>query len=132
MADTIDNLGQGDTVEKIGSMYGKYTGSIFIYLYAVVSSNTNSRRSRAGRTFELIIYKIYELLGYEFDSQEKAGVKAFAELGMSKSVDSILPNIDCYKEKRNKTIIGTMKTSLRERWQQVVEELERTPPLRVQ
>jgi hypothetical protein len=28
--------------------------------------------------------------------------------------------------RRNKTIIGTMKTSLRERWQEVAEEIERT------
>jgi hypothetical protein len=31
-----------------------------------------------------------------------------------------------YEQRRNKTIISTMKTSLRERWQEVAEEIERT------
>ncbi len=89
-------------------------------------SNTQSRRSRAGKSFEAIIYKIYERLGYEYDSQSKVGRKIFDSLGLGKKVDSILPNIEAFKQRRNKTIIGTMKTSLRERWQEVAEEIERT------
>ena len=95
-------------------------------MYRIALSNTQSRRSRAGKTFEAIIYKIYESLGYEFDSQSKVGRKTFDELGLGKKVDSILPNIDFFGKRRNKTIIGTMKTTLRERWQEVAEEIERT------
>ena len=47
-------------------------------------------------------------------------------MGLGKKVDSILPNINCFSRRRNKTIIGTMKTTLRERWQEVAEEIERT------
>ena len=54
------------------------------------------------------------------------GRKIFDEVGLGKKVDSILPGIKEFNQRRNKTIIGTMKTSLRERWQEVAEEIERT------
>ena len=41
-------------------------------------------------------------------------------------VDGLIPGIDAYKEHRSKCAILTMKTTLRERWQEVVEELHRT------
>ncbi len=112
--------------EKIVKLCGEYAGRIFPYVYRISLSNTQSRRSRAGKTFEAIVYKIYDCLDYTFDSQSKVGRKTFTELGLGKKVDSILPNIQAYEKRRNKTIIGTMKTSLRERWQEVAEEIERT------
>ncbi|OAD90746.1 restriction endonuclease [Aequorivita soesokkakensis] len=69
---------------------------------------------------------MYTLLNYDFDSQGKVGRKIFDDVGLGKKVDSVLPSIENFKERRNKTIIGTMKTSLRERWQEVAEEIERT------
>ena len=45
---------------------------------------------------------------------------------MGKVVDSILPSITAFEQRRNKTIVGSMKTTLRERWQEVVEELQRS------
>jgi len=124
--ENIAGLEQDQLFEKISSLCGEYAGRVFPYMYRIALSNTQSRRSRAGKTFEAIIYKIYESLGYEFDSQSKVGRKTFDELGLGKKVDSILPNIDFFGKRRNKTIIGTMKTTLRERWQEVAEEIERT------
>jgi ribosomal protein L18E len=112
--------------EEIIKICGEYAGRVYPYIYKIALSNTNSRRSRAGKTLESIIYKVYECLGYSFDSQGKVGRKTFTELGLGKKVDSILPSIEAYKKRRNKTIIGTIKTSLRERWQEVAEEIERT------
>lgn len=112
--------------EGIIKICGEYAGRVYPYIYKIALSNTNSRRSRAGKTLESIIYKVYECLGYSFDSQGKVGRKTFTELGLGKKVDSILPSIEAYKKRRNKTIIGTIKTSLRERWQEVAEEIERT------
>jgi hypothetical protein len=112
--------------EAIKEICGEYAGRVFPYIYRLSLSNTQSRRSRSGKTFEAIIYKIYDSLGYEYDSQSKVGRKTFDSLGLGKKVDSILPNVKCYADRRNKTIIGTMKTSLRERWQEVAEEIERT------
>ncbi|CAA6805402.1 MAG: Type II restriction endonuclease [uncultured Sulfurovum sp.] len=105
---------------------GEYAGRVFPYVYRLSLSNTQSRRSRAGSTFESIVYKVYETLDYEFNSQKKVGKKTFDTLGLGKKVDSILPGVEAYKKRRNKTIIGTMKTTLRERWQEVAEEIERT------
>ena len=111
---------------SIKELCGEYAGRVFPYLYKLSLSNTQSRRSRSGKTFEAIIYKIYEVLEYKFDSQGKVGRKIFDEVGLGKKVDSILPGIEEFNQRRNKTIIGTMKTSLRERWQEVAEEIERT------
>lgn len=122
----ITKLNEKELLKEVRSLCGEYAGRIFPYIYKISLSNTNSRRSRAGKTFESIIYKVYDILGYDFDSQSKVGRKTFTELGLGKKVDSILPNISCYEQRRNKTIIGTMKTSLRERWQEVAEEIERT------
>ncbi len=122
----ITKLPEKELLLEVRNLCGEYAGRVFPYIYKISLSNTNSRRSRAGKTFESIIYKTYEVLGYEYDSQSKVGRKIFTELGLGKKVDSILPNIDCYEKRRNKTIIGTMKTTLRERWQEVAEEIERT------
>lgn len=122
----ITKLPEKELLKEVRNLCGEYAGRVFPYVYKISLSNTNSRRSRAGKTFESIIYKTYEVLGYEYDSQSKVGRKIFTDLGLGKKVDSILPNIDCYEKRRNKTIIGTMKTTLRERWQEVAEEIERT------
>lgn len=122
----ITELKEKELLKEVRNLCGEYAGIVFPYIYKIALSNTNSRRSRAGKTFESIIYKVYDTLEYDFDSQSKVGRKTFTELGLGKKVDSILPNISCYEQRRNKTIIGTMKTSLRERWQEVAEEIERT------
>ncbi len=119
-------IDKNELIESIRSVCGEYAGHIFPYIYKLSLSNTQSRRSRAGKTFETIIYKIYEQLEYPYDSQNKVGRKTFDSVGLGKKVDSILPSIECFKQRRNKTIIGTMKTTLRERWQEVAEEIERT------
>jgi hypothetical protein len=115
-----------DLSSSIKDICGEYAGRVFPYVYRLSLSNTQSRRSRAGSTFESIVYKIYESLEYSYDSQKKVGRKTFDALGLGKKVDSILPSVECYEKRRNKTIIGTMKTTLRERWQEVAEEIERT------
>lgn len=117
----------GDDIEnKIKRICGEYAGSIYPYIYKLSLSNTQSRRSRAGTTFEAIIYLLYEKFKYEYVSQGKIGKQRFNEKGLGKKVDSLLPNIEAFDQRRDKVIIGTMKTTLRERWQEVVEEVSRT------
>lgn len=111
---------------SIRSVCGEYAGRVAPYVYQLSLSNTQSRRSRSGSTFEHTIYKLYSELGYPFDSQEKVGRNVFSSLGLGKKVDSVLPSVEAFREIRTKTIIGTMKTSLRERWQEVAEEIART------
>ncbi len=122
----ITHLKGKELQEEVVKICGEYAGRVYPYIYKIALSNTNSRRSRAGKTFESIIYKVYKCLNYDFDSQGKVGRKTFTELGLGKKVDSILPSVLAYEKRRNKTIVGTMKTSLRERWQEVAEEIERT------
>ncbi|CUU74314.1 type II restriction endonuclease [Campylobacter hyointestinalis] len=106
--------------------FGCYAGEISPYIYELCLSNTQSRRSRAGKIFEAIIYFLYTHFNYSFNSQAKVGRRVFNNLGLGKVVDSILPNIESFKNFRNKTIVGSMKTTLRERWQEVVEEIGRS------
>ena len=126
MEENIVNKEGEELRNSIMELCGEYAGRVFPYLYKLSLSNTQSRRSRAGRTFEAIMYKLYEILEYQYDSQSKVGRKIFDEAGLGKKVDSILPGIKEFNKRRNKTIIGTMKTTLRERWQEVAEEIERT------
>lgn len=115
-----------DYKKLVSEIFGDYAGSIYPYIYELSLSSTNSRRSRSGKTFEHIIYSLYDFYRYPFDSQSKIGKTAFSSLGLGKVVDSILPSVDAFEKLRNKTIVGSMKTSLRERWQEVVEEVTRS------
>lgn len=112
--------------EKTNQLFGEYAGVISPYIYSLSLSNTQSRRSRAGKTFEGIIYYLYEYYKYPYDAQSSIGKKAFSELNLGKVVDSILPNRQAFIDHRTKTIVGSMKTTLRERWQEVVEEISRS------
>ncbi len=128
LLETPKNILDGILKEGLDSrkLVGRYAGRVFPYIYELSLSNTNSRRSRSGSVFQYIIYRVYGELGYNFDSQKKVGKKIFSDAKLGKIVDSVLPGIKEFEEKRSKTIIGTMKTSLRERWQEVVEEIQRT------
>lgn len=118
---------QGDLLKtRIKDICGDYSGRISPFIYDLNLSTTQSRRSRAGQTFESVIYTLYEKLGYSYDSQKKVGAKTFKDLNLGKKVDSILPSVECFEQRRDKVIIGTMKTTLRERWQEVAEEISRT------
>lgn len=109
-------------VKKIVNFYSIYTSPL---TYKLHLSNTNSRRANAGKVFEQIIYQLYEYFGYKYDSQASLGSRAFREAGIGKSVDSVLPSLESYVSRRDRVIVGTMKTTLRERWQQVEEERAR-------
>lgn len=127
----VDDLSKLDfSNEKIdmyvNQYFSNYAATIYPYLYELSLSNTNSRRSRSGKTFEVIIYKLYDLFSYDFDSQTKIGRVRFTEMGLGKVVDSILPSQLAFTQFRNQCIVGSMKTSLRERWQEVVEEVQRS------
>ncbi|WP_208442259.1 type II restriction endonuclease [Bartonella raoultii] len=112
--------------EQLISCFGQYTEKIIPYIYALCLSNTQSRRSRAGKTFEDIIYFLYNHFGYSFNAQKKVAKDLFQKAGLGKMVDSVLPSVESFEKRRGKTVIGTMKTTLRERWQEVIEELSRS------
>lgn len=112
--------------EKLQEFFGDYAGQIYPYIYRLSLSNTQSRRSRAGKVFEGIIYGLYDALSYPFESQASIGSQNFKTKRLGKIVDSLLPHLDAFEQRRDKVVIGTMKTTLRERWQEVIEEINRT------
>ncbi|WP_332060781.1 type II restriction endonuclease [Bartonella sp. CB74] len=112
--------------EKLMETFGNYTEIMGPYLYSFCVSNTQSNRSRAGKTLEDIVYYLYNHFKYSFASQRvvKSGISEI--FGKSSSlVDSILPGIEEFKQCHEKVIIGSIKTTLRERWREVVEEKQR-------
>ena len=95
-------------------------------IYSLTLSNTQSRRSRAGKEFEAIIELI--LIGAEIplDSQGNIGKKVFVDKGLGKLVDIVSPGAIEYNINKRNTVLISAKTTLRERWQEVPEEMGRT------
>ena len=112
--------------EIIANIIGECAGKVMPYIYELSLSTTNSRRSRSGSTFEAIIYHIMEIFEYSYVNQSHLGKEFFSQNDLGKKVDMIIPSNEAYQKNRAKCHIVTMKTSLRERWQEVVEEIERT------
>jgi len=54
------------------------------------------------------------------------GKKTLTHKGIGKAVDFLLPNVAAYERDRTKCGAISAKTSLRERWQQVANELSTT------
>lgn len=102
------------------------SGACFEYIQALSTSNTNARRSRAGKTFESLFAMALDAFGIPYQDQNSLGTKFYKANNLGKKVDFIVPSSLQYEEQRNKCAIISTKTTLRERWQQVVEELQRS------
>lgn len=76
-------------------------------------SLTQSRRQRAGASFEVVVQTLFRALGYPYTSQP--------ELSGSRP-DFVLPSVGHYQVFATDCIIFTCKRTLRERWRQVVTE----------
>jgi len=114
------------TLDVIAEIVGELSGRIFPYPYELAKSVTQSRRSRAGTAFERIIRHIIDIKGFPCADQSKTGTQVFERMGLGKMVDGLIPGLEQYNRDRTRCAILTMKTTLRERWQEVVEELHRT------
>ena len=90
-------------------------------LYELALSTTNSRRSRAGSEFKYIVCRLLETLEIPFVSEAQIGAQK-ERLDLGKNVDVLIPNPDQYLRDRTSCVLLSLKTSLRERWQQVAEE----------
>lgn len=96
------------------------------HIYNLTLSNTQSRRSRAGKEFETIIELILIGAGISLDSQGTIGKKTFTDKGIGKIVDVVSPGVVEYVINKRNTVLISAKTTLRERWQEVPEEMGRT------
>ena len=75
-------------------------------------SLSQSRKSRAGKAFEVIIKRLFKALDYPFDEQVVINGKP----------DFLLPGEKHYMAHGADCIIFTAKRTLRERWRQIVTE----------
>jgi len=105
---------------------GKYLEAYPEHIYQLCLSNTQSRRSRAGKEFEHIIELILIGAGVPIDSQGNIGKDYFVEKGLGKLVDTVSPGVTEFEINKRNAVLISAKTTLRERWQEVPEEMGRT------
>lgn len=118
---------EGD--DKFKSLDGEDAALYFVetyprHIYELSLSNTQSRRSCSGSEFEAIVSLIMYGAEIPFDAQSKIGSGAFKNAG--KKVDFISPGIVEFGINKNNTFLISSKTTLRERWEQVNSEKQRT------
>ena len=104
----------------------KYLEAYPDHIYQLCLSNTQSRRSRAGKEFEHIIELILIGAGVPLDSQGNIGKDYFVEKGLGKLVDAVSPGVTEFVINKRNAVLISAKTTLRERWQEVPEEMGRT------
>lgn len=75
-------------------------------------SLAQSRKSRAGSSFENIHKALFLLLGYPFDEQQVINGKP----------DFVMPSVDHFRKNKMECVIFTAKRIVRERWRQIVTE----------
>lgn len=85
-------------------------------LWEFFLSISQSRMTRAGRSFEKHVRYLFELLDYPFDTQSI----------LNGRVDYVIPSEKAFKKNRTACVVISIKRTLRERWRQVVGELAAT------
>jgi EcoRII C terminal len=76
-------------------------------------SFSNSRKSRAGTSFELVVTALFERLNYPHMRQPVLG---------DSNPDYVMPSLEYYEKYSADCILFTCKRTLRERWRQVITE----------
>lgn len=95
-----------------GSLNTKKVQERFNELYGLFLSMAQSRKARAGISFESHVTFLFEKLGYPHDAQPIVNGKP----------DFILPSKELYLKQPLSCIVFTVKRTLRERWKQVTTE----------
>ena len=92
-------------------------------IYQFNLSTTNSRRARSGKTFEIIIQILCEdVYGYPVNTQAMVG-RPIWDSNNLKKIDFLIPDLKTYRTNRVNSLLISTKTSLKERWEQIVSEL---------
>lgn len=85
---------------------------------SVAQRVANRRKSRAGRSLELHLAKIFDEEGVTYDARPATEA--------NRRPDFVFPSIAAYRLGRQARMLGA-KTSVRERWRQVLDEAARIP-----
>lgn len=107
----IDYLVEVDELKDLEQV-GEVLGNHFELLDKFFLSLAQSRKARAGKSFENIHNALFKELDYPFDEQRVINGKP----------DFIMPSYDHYIANPPDCIIFTAKRTLRERWRQIVTE----------
>lgn len=91
---------------------GKVLGKYFKVFDSFFLSIAQSRKARAGKSFETIHNALFKKLDYPFDEQKVINGKP----------DFLMPSFKHFKNNPIDCIIFTAKRTLRERWRQIVTE----------
>lgn len=127
-SEMLSSLYSESDVEKMSSSeaIAWFVEQFPMHIYSLNLSNTQSRRSRAGKEFEAIIELILIGADIPMDSQGNIGKQVFLDKGLGKLVDIVSPGSVEYVLNKRDTVLISAKTTLRERWQEVPEEMGRT------
>jgi hypothetical protein len=90
-----------------------FFSSLYPYLREVFLSIAQSRKTRGGRDFELQFGKLLELMNVPYQKIKRAY-----------RVDFMMPSDNLFKQNPTAAAIASAKRTLRERWREVVEELQ--------
>jgi hypothetical protein len=104
LAEELDDL----TPDAIAEAVARHNAT----LDAFYLSLAQSRKSRAGKTFEVIHNTLFKTLGYPFDEQQVINGKP----------DFVMPSVKHFRVNPMGCVIFTAKRTLRERWRQIVTE----------
>jgi hypothetical protein len=85
---------------------------------AVAQTVANRRKSRAGRSLELHLAKVFD--------EESVQYETGATTEGNRKPDFVFPSIAAYRAGRNTRMLG-VKTSVKDRWRQVLDEASRIP-----
>jgi hypothetical protein len=114
----LKNLSDLTEYNKEQNNTHQFIDEYFEHIYKLCLSNTQSRRSRAGDGFETLVEKI--LIHKKIPYQDKS---LLTDNNLEvKEIDFIIPSKEQYIADKKKVIAISCKTSLRERWEQVVAE----------
>lgn len=117
--DEVNKLSPADAIKSFVEEYPQH-------IYDLSLSNTQSRRSRAGKEFEAIIMLLLVGANISADEQGAIGKNFFQKNNIGKLVDFVSPSVMHYLMNKRDTFLISAKTTLRERWQEVPEEVTRT------
>lgn len=102
------DTGEVNNLSQVGEILGNYFKSFDTFFLSLAQS----RKARAGKSFEAIHNALFKKLEYPFDEQRVINGKP----------DFIMPSYDHFLQNSIDCIIFTAKRTLRERWRQIVTE----------
>jgi len=108
---TLEGLRAGNNVELISSALQ----ALYPDLWRVFLSRSQSRKQRGGGDFQEQIKLMFQLANIPFEEQTR-----------EYRTDFVIPSQALFQRDRTRAIIFSVKRTLRERWQEVVDELHHT------